>query len=314
MTESRTGGHIPVLAEQTVELLSPRSGETVLDCTAGVGGHAAILAEPLGPSGVIIVNDLDPANLRTSIDRMEALEAGPRVVGWRGNFVDAPRLAREAGLGVDVLLADLGFASTQVDDAERGLSFMRDGPLDMRLDPTGPVTAKQLVNTLPEQELADVLFRFGEERASRRIASKIVEVRGGRTIETTSDLATIVRSVLGGRRHERIDPATRTFQALRIAVNDELGNLGSLLEAIARGAAGVGGSAWLNPGARVAIISFHSLEDRLVKRGFRELVQRGLARAATRRPIEASDAEKGYNPRSRSAKLRVIELADRSAG
>jgi 16S rRNA (cytosine1402-N4)-methyltransferase len=227
------------------------------------------------------------------------------------------------GPGVDCLLADLGFASNQMDDVSRGLAFSGDGPLDMRLDPGADITAERLVNSLPEKELADLIYEFGEERLSRRIARKIVEQRRIEPITTTSGLADLVRrcyprpgpralrgkgpkrpgrkpweSRPGGWRGHRIDPATRTFMALRIAVNDELGSLDSLLEGL---------PGLLNPGGRAAVISFHSLEDRRVKRAYQALRQERGYDLLTRKPVTAEEQETDTNPRSRSAKMRVIQ-------
>lgn len=309
--------HIPVLLAETLGFLAPRPGETALDATVGLGGHARAIAERLGTAGTLILNDADPANLAAGSALVAAVPSPPRIVEFRGNFADAPRRMVEAGLRADLALADLGFSSNQVEAASRGLSFSREGPLDMRLDPSGPLTAAALVNTLSEQELGEIIRDHGEERRWRQVARKLVAERGVSPIETTTRLAAIVRSVVGPNRGEsRIDPATRTFQALRIAVNDELGSLRSLLESVTRAAAALGregGSGggeriWLRGGARIGIIAFHSLEDRLVKQVFGELVSRGLARRLGRWPIEASEAERVSNPRSRSAKMRLIQL------
>lgn len=304
--------HIPVLLAETVDLLAPRTGQTVLDATAGLGGHASALAQHLGPTGTLILFDLDPGNLAHAAERVRAIgPAAPRVIAHHASFADAPRLLAAAGLSADVVLADLGFASPQMDDPSRGLSFMREGPLDMRLNPAAPITAAELVATLPERELAELLRDFGEEPAARSIAQKIVRHRAGAPISTTADLASIVRSVVPRRPGVSIDPATKTFQALRIAVNDELGNLDRLLEAVRRGAALAAGPAhagWLAPGARVGVITFHSLEDRRVKLAFASLVESGLAEHVTRKPVTPSDPEVAANPRSRSAKLRVLRL------
>ena len=255
---------------------------------------------------------------------------------FNASFADAPRLLR-AGLApspdtgaqarpippVNVLLADLGFASNQIDTPERGFSFSRNGPLDMRLNPAAPITASELVNTMPERELAELIRDLAEEPwpAASAIARKLVQARAAGPISTTAELAAIIRSALPPRRHgsPSIDPATRTFQALRIAVNDELGSLASLLEGIRRSAAMLvsssGGSGtlappgWLAPGARIGIISFHSLEDRPVKQAFSNLVQHGLAADLTRRPAVATDDEIAANPRSRSAKFRAVRIA-----
>lgn len=318
--------HVPVLMEEVLAVLDPRPGEIALDCTAGLGGHSAAIGARLGPAeggGTLILCDLDPTNLAAAGERVRQLPAPPKVIEWYTNFADAPRrmLAANGGLAADVVLADLGFSSNQMESAQRGFSFMREGPLDMRLDPSGPVTAAQLVNTLPASELEQIIREYGEERHARAIAQKLVEARRDEPITTTARLAAIVRSVVGPRGGgASIDFATRTFQALRIAVNDELGNLHALLDAVERAAralkAGSGGEkgrdgVWLSPGARVAIIAFHSLEDRLVKRAFARLVEQGLAVSLTKKPVEASEDEVARNPRARSAKLRAIRLAGR---
>lgn len=290
-------------------MLAPKQGQTLLDCTAGLGGHAAAIAKSMG-AGTIVLNDSDPGNLSRASLAVTAAAPSVRVVTFHGNFADAPRRLSEQGLGADMVLADLGFSSNQVETAGRGFSFQRDGPLDMRLDPTSPVTAADLVASTPERELARLIREFGDEPAAGKIARKLVDSRRSGPISTTGQLAELIRSVVG-RRPGSIDPATKTFQALRIAVNDELGSLSSLLAAVERGArvAASGGAGWLNQGARVAIISFHSLEDRLVKQGFASLVAAGAALALTRRPMEGSESEVAENPRARSAKLRGIQVA-----
>ncbi|HYE01867.1 MAG TPA: 16S rRNA (cytosine(1402)-N(4))-methyltransferase RsmH [Phycisphaerales bacterium] len=307
--------HLPVLRAETLDLLAPRPGETALDCTAGLGGHAAELARRLGPSGTLVLCDLDPGNLEQARARVLGTAEPPRVVVLRGSFAEAPRRLVEQGLRADVVLADLGFSSNQVESAERGLSFQRDGPLDMRLDPSGPLTAADLVNTAPASELAQIIRELGEERHARAVAEKIVRERRAGPIQTTARLAALVRSVVGkysGGAPAGIDHATRTFQALRLAVNDELGHLRALLDSLERAARTSGdpeaAPSWLAPGARVAIISFHSLEDRPVKQAFARLVEAGSAEPLTRRPVTASDAERLENPRSRSAKLRALRL------
>ncbi len=307
-----TSAHIPVLLDQTLDLLAPQPGETVLDCTVGLGGHAVALASRLGPTGVLVINDLDQGNLTSAAERLSQIEDPPRVVSLQGNFAEAPRKLAELGLHASVVLADLGFASPQVDDPSRGFSFMREGPLDMRLDPSAAVSAAELVNQAGEQELVSILREFGEERQALRIARKLVAARTETPISTTTQLASLIHEAVGPRRpQDRIDPATRTFQALRIAVNDEIGSLERLLDAVRRAAAAPAGS-WLTPDARIGVISFHSLEDRPVKNCFRDLTASGLARALTRKPVTASNAESAANPRSRSAKLRAIQLNTRS--
>lgn len=302
--------HIPVLLSEVLAVLDPRPGEVYLDCTAGLGGHAAAIAPRLGPTGTVVLVDLDPGNLAAATDRIRALPDAPRILAQRGNFAEAPFRLEALGLRANLVLADLGFASPQVDDPARGLSFQTEGPLDMRLDPQGPVTAADLVNRLDEAELERILREFGEERESRRIAQKLSRERVREPITTTTRLAAIVRGVVGPRHPGGVDPATRTFQALRIAVNDEIGNLDALLHHVDRGArrAAAAPNSWLAPAARVAVIAFHSLEDRPVKRAFESLVKAAHAANATDGLVTASDAELAVNPRARSAKLRVIRL------
>jgi 16S rRNA (cytosine1402-N4)-methyltransferase len=300
-------GHVPVLLEACLRVLDPKPGEVYVDCTAGLGGHAAAVAEKLG-EGEVVLNDADPLNMAVASERVRSL--GVRVRVLTGNFAEVPNRLAAAGVRADMVLADLGFASTQVDDPSRGFSFSRDGPLDMRMDPSLPVSAADLVNGLPEAELAELIRRYGEERAARRIASKLVRARAERPILTTARLADLVRSAAGGRGDGGIDPATRTFQALRIAVNDEIGSLEALLEAAVRDAERISNNQpteWLKPGARFAVISFHSLEDRPVKRAMERLERLG-AEDLTGGAVTAGDEEVSANPRARSAKLRAARL------
>ncbi len=337
--------HIPVLLREVVELLAPRSGETVIDCTAGLGGHAAAMAERVGAGGSVVLFDLDAGNLQASARRLAALPSPPRVVTHHGSFAEVGRVMGSGG-GVSgaarglrleggketslacaqgavglgavgqgaVLLADLGFASSQVDDAGRGFSFMREGPLDMRLNPLAPISASELVHSMGEQELMELIRDVGEEPQpiARRIAAKVVQERKVGPILTTVRLAEIVRAALpaGLAARNAIHPATKTFQALRIAVNDEIGSLQRLLDSIGRAAqqGAAGKDSWLAPGARVGIISFHSLEDRPVKQCFADLAERGLVEPVTKKPVTAGAEEVAANPRSRSAKLRVVRL------
>ncbi len=297
--------HRPVLPAETLDLLDPQPGETMVDCTVGQGGHAAGLSASLGAAGTIIGFDVDPGALAVAADRLRETPAAFEPV--RDNFVRVAHHMARLDRRADVVLADLGFSSHQMADPARGLSFGHDGPLDMRLDPDGPVTAAELVATMPEQELADVISQYGQEPLARKIARLVVQTRGHGPITSTTQLADIVVEAYGNRaRSSRRHPATRTFMALRIAVNDELAALEALLGHIADGAAEAGRGGWLSAGARIAIISFHSLEDRMVKRAFAQLAERGLAERLTRRPVTAGDEEVAVNPRSRSAKLRVI--------
>lgn len=331
-------GHAPVLPDEIVELLQPEPGQTYVDLTMGRGGHAAMMAEILGPTGTIVGCDLDASNLAFARERLESPPDAPTVHTFHGNFADAPGFLRQQGIVADMMLADLGFASTQIDDASRGFSFRRDGPLDMRLDADhGRVTAAMIVNESSEQELVDLIFRYGEEPLARKIARAILEAREERPILQTARLAQLVRSVYGRRaRTSRVDPATRVFMALRIATNDELGSLERLWESISRTVAaglhdpadvspdhGVPGDAsadgrhdpadsfsggWFRLGARLAVISFHSLEDRICKRAIADLVSRDMASRLTRKPIVATQDEVARNPRSRSAKMRAVRL------
>ncbi|MCA9293311.1 MAG: 16S rRNA (cytosine(1402)-N(4))-methyltransferase RsmH [Phycisphaerales bacterium] len=306
--------HEPVLLDAVVHWLAPPAGGVVLDCTAGDGGHASALGRRLGPGGTVVLCDLDPGCLAKAAGAVrQAVGAEVRVVEINASYAETPRRLVDLGLSADRVIADLGFSSRQMDDGARGFSFRREGPLDMRFGTSGP-TAADLVNTLPERELADLLHDLGEERKARAIAAKIVAERAREPIRTTGALAKIVRAVVapfGRGPEQKIDPATRTFQALRIAVNDELGNLDALLSAVTRQASqrasGAGGG-WLGPDARVGIIAFHSLEDRRVKQAFGALADRSCARVLTKKPIEATPEEVERNARSRSAKLRVIEL------
>lgn len=326
--------HIPVLAERVIELLDPQPGEVYVDATAGLGGHAATIAARVGSTGTVVLNDLDAGNLERAAARVRGeadwevesdgrRDAAPtgefkgRLVTIHGSFAALPRRMEAEGLRADVVLADLGFASNQVDDPARGLSFREDGPLDMRLDQSHGMTAAEVVNETPERELADLIYQLGEERASRRIASAIVTRRRERRFERTADLAEVVRRAAGPapKGRKRIDQATRTFQAIRIAVNGELDALETFLSEVERGARrAVEGGSWLSPGARVGVISFHSLEDRPVKRAFQALAEAGLAERVTRKPAVADEDESGANPRSRSAKFRVVRISPQELG
>lgn len=305
-------GHVPVLPAEVLDTLRPKPGEVMLDCTLGRSGHASLIAPRLAPGGRYVGLDVDPANLEYA---RGVLKSAPIQIDLvKSNFAHARAVLDSLGIGrVDLVLADLGFASSQMSDPARGFSFQLDGPLDMRLDPELSETAADLVNTLSERDLADLIYRYGEERLSRKIARKVVEERGCSPILTTQALAQVVRRAYpapgkhsGRSGKPRIDPATRTFMALRIAVNEELGALERLLGGL---------PGLVGPGGRVAIISFHSLEDRLVKHAFADLDRTGQARRLTRKPLTAGDAERGANPRSRSAKLRGIEwVGDSSKG
>jgi 16S rRNA (cytosine1402-N4)-methyltransferase len=301
-------GHIPVLLGEILRALAPKAGDVYVDLTAGRGGHASAVTESIAPDGMPVLFDLDRGNLEFACQRVA--QAGARApIAVHGSFVSVGRELESRGLRANMVLADLGFASTQVDDADRGLSFMRDGPLDMRLDASSGMTAAELLATASERDLADIIARFGEEPLARRIAAKIVASRTLAPIKTTAQLADLVRESYGSRAHtSRMHPATKTFQALRIAVNDEMGALDALLDSIQRAAerAHEGRPSWLAPGARIAIIGFHSLEDRLVKQAFATLRKSGLASEILSGAVVATDNEAAVNPRARSAKLRAV--------
>ena len=311
-SDAPSPGHAPVMPEEILAALAVRPGGVVLDCTAGRGGHASLLGATAGPTGTVILCDLDPGNLAFAAERVRSAGVG-RVVTLQGSFARAPRDLVREGFAANAVLADLGVASTQIDTAERGFSFLADGPLDMRMDPSGPVSAADLVATATESELARIIAEFGEEPLARRIAQKIVRMRAESPIHTTAELAGLVRDAYGSRAaSSRNHPATRTFQALRIAVNDELGALDGLLRQIGEAAKAVAEcrSTWLAPGAKVAFLTFHSLEDRRVKRAFAELVRDGLGTLPARTPEIPTEVEIATNPRSRSAKLRVVTVGD----
>jgi len=282
--------HVSVLRDEAVAWLNPQPGGVFVDGTLGAGGHASALAERVGPKGCVIGIDRDSAALDAAQSHLSGLPI--RLV--QANFCDLPEVLAAMGIDlVDGVLLDLGVSSDQLADVSRGFSFDSDGPLDMRFDPTEGEPAWRLLNRLSADHLADLIYSHGEEKYSRRIARRIVEVRRDSPIRTARELAAIVRQCVPRGRTERIDPATRTFQALRIAVNDELKSLEIALRRIPR---------CLRPQGRLAIISFHSLEDRRVKEAFRDDPR---YETLTRKPVRPSEAEVAANPRSRSAKLRV---------
>lgn len=288
--------HIPVLLDDVLTGLAPQPGNTVLDGTLGRGGHAAALAARIGAKGHLVACDRDPAALEGSRALLEAS-------GTPCTLIHSPfscvfdQLSPEWRF--DAVLLDLGVSSPQLDTPDRGFSFMQNGPLDMRMDPTCGPSAREYVAQLSETELADVIYRYGEERFSRKIAKSITERRRKAPINTTEDLATLVRQTIMG--HSPIDKATRTFQALRILVNDELGELERFLDKI---------PSVMRPGGRLGIISFHSLEDRIVKLRFRDWKQDKIGHVLTKKPIIASEQESWRNARARSAKLRIIEFLE----
>ncbi len=299
--------HIPVLSREVVDFLAPAPGQWIVDCTLGGGGHTAALLE----RGATVVSlDQDPEAIQTSSQRLGGFLGRFRPV--LANFRDVGRVLDELGVPpLQGALIDAGVSSRQLDDPQKGFSFMHDGPLDMRMSPTGPVTAADIVNTWSEERIAEILFMLGEEQASRRIAARIVRERTARPFTRTLELAECIARVVPKRG--RIHPATRSFQALRIAVNGELDALSAALEAL---------EPRLALGGRIAVISFHSGEDRIVKNFFRDRASEWLDRPEwpaprrnpkyslkllTPRPVIAGEEEQATNPRSRSAKLRVAE-------
>ncbi|HWZ50798.1 MAG TPA: 16S rRNA (cytosine(1402)-N(4))-methyltransferase RsmH [Granulicella sp.] len=290
--------HVPVLLEEALQYLNVRPGSVIVDATLGLAGHSAEIARRLGAKGRLICFDRDPEAMAQAKLLLEqvAAELGsemPQVVFEPRAFSEAA--AAIAPNSLDGLLADFGVSSLQLDEAHRGFSFRSEGPLDMRMDTRSGETAEQVVNQEDENNLADLIYEFGEERRSRRIARAIVRAR---PITTTAELARVVAAAAPAMKGDKIHPATRTFQALRIRVNNELGEIRSLLESA---------PSLLKPGGRLALISFHSLEDRLVKDAFREAARNKVYEVLTKKPVVASEQEEMRNPRSRSAKLRAVE-------
>ncbi|RMF50225.1 MAG: 16S rRNA (cytosine(1402)-N(4))-methyltransferase RsmH [Anaerolineae bacterium] len=300
--------HIPVLYQQVLEALHPQAGGRYVDGTLGAGGHAQGILQASRPDGLLLGLDVDPQALAIAKERLHPF--GERVILRQASYTSLQEVLQSLGWhGVDGILLDLGVSSMQLDTAERGFSFRQDAPLDMRFSPSSPQTAADLVNTLPEADLADILYRYGEERRARQVARAIVAAR---PLYTTRQLAEVVaRATRSGK--PGIHPATRTFQALRMAVNQELQNIERVLPQAVEA---------LNTGGRLAIISFHSLEDRIVKhylrRESRDCVcppeqpictcqHKAALRILTRKPVTATDEECAQNPRARSAKLRVAE-------
>jgi 16S rRNA (cytosine1402-N4)-methyltransferase len=302
--------HVPVLYREVLDFLQPRSGGRYIDGTLGAGGHTAGILEASAPDGQVLAFDRDREAIRFARERLDHF--GDRLHTVHASYGAMAELAPEVGFKrVDGVLLDLGLSSRQLEDPERGFSFLQDGPLDMRFDTTHGVTAATLVNRLPEKELADLFWRYGEEQNSRRYARAIV---ANRPLQTTRELAELIEEAAPkAARRRRIHPATQVFQALRIAVNDELGELERGLPAAID---------LLRSGGRVAVISFHSLEDRYVKNQFRDLARDcvcpprqpvctcdtvPVVRLVTRKAIKAGESEVSENPRSRSARLRVAE-------
>ncbi len=285
-------GHVPVLLKEAIDFLAVKRGGTYLDATVGLGGHSCEIAKRLGAPGHLIGFDKDPAALERAREKLTALDEPPEITLIHGSFAEVAE--RIAPASLDGLMADLGVSSLQLGDAARGFSFQAEGPLDMRMNPMSGETAEQVVNHLDERKLADVIYEFGEERRSRRIARAIVR---SRPIRTTQHLVEVISTAARSMKHERIHPATRTFQALRIFVNRELDDLKALLDATPR---------VLKPGGRLVVISFHSLEDRIVKDALRGGKDKYFS-VLMKKPLTASEEEMDRNPRSRSAKMRAAE-------
>lgn len=293
--------HIPVLIDEVIKSLKPGRGGIFVDCTLGEGGHAEEILRLSSPDGLLIGIDQDVDALRSARERLK--KYGERVKIVHDNFKNINKILEGRGIdGLDGILFDLGVSTSQLMNPFRGFSFRTDGPLDMRMDRVGDITAESLVNGLSEEELVKIIREFGEERYALKIANAIVRERKKERITSTLQLAEIIRyAIPRSRVYARIDPATRTFQALRIAVNDELEILRKAV---------VDASAMLRPGGRICIITFHSLEDRIVKHTFRKLSKgdgKQILKIITGRPIRPTLMEQESNPRSRSAKLRVAE-------
>jgi 16S rRNA (cytosine1402-N4)-methyltransferase len=293
-------GHVSVLLKEAIDFLAVRRGGTYIDATLGLGGHSFEIARRLGPQGHLIGFDKDTHAIELARQRLSRIggDDRPKITLLHGSYAEVPQHVPAAS--ADGLLADLGVSSLQFGDAARGFSFQAEGPLDMRMDPQGERTADQVVNRMREEDLANVIYEFGEERRSRRIARAIVRAR---PIGTTAHLAQVISAALRSMKRdhgarEKIHPATRSFQAIRIFVNRELDDLKALLEAAPR---------VLKPGGRLVVISFHSLEDRMVKDAVREGARDGRYSVLTKKPFTATQEEIDRNPRSRSAKLRAAE-------
>ncbi|MGD0182607.1 MAG: 16S rRNA (cytosine(1402)-N(4))-methyltransferase RsmH [Terriglobales bacterium] len=291
----REAGHVPVLLKEAIDFLAIKRGGTYIDATVGLGGHSFEIAKRLGALGHLIGLDKDPAALEVARAKLVFEQDAPEITLLHGSFSE---IGKRFGFAkADGLLADIGVSSLQLNDAARGFSFQAEGPLDMRMNPQAERTAEQVVNQVDEVTLANLIYEFGEERRSRRIARAIVR---SRPIRTTAQLAEVISAAARpmNQAERRIHLATRTFQALRIFVNDELRDLQALLDAAPQ---------LLKPGGRVVIISFHSLEDRIVKDALREGVKQGYYKLLTKKPVIAGEEEIDRNPRSRSAKLRAAE-------
>ena len=290
--------HVPVMLKEVLEGLQVKPGSVVIDGTLGFAGHSKEILKLIRPGGKLIGIDQDQDALRQAKINLSA--ESPDIHLVHHNFVEIDQILKNLGIkNVNAILLDLGISSFQIDSPERGFSLRKEGPLDMRMDVSGTFKASDIINTYTESDLADILKNFGEERFSRRIAKFIVEERKKTTIQTTTHLAQIVVRALGIRgKSQKIHPATRTFQALRIVVNDELNRLALTIDRAV---------SLLKKHGRLAVISFHSLEDRIVKTRFRELAKEKKVQLVTKKPLYPTEEEISINPRSRSARLRVAE-------
>lgn len=304
-----TAAHIPVLLEEVLTTLSPHAGDCIVDATVGLGGHSALIAKQIGPGGKLYAFDQDADNLQRAEQNLSAYR--DHITFIRSNFAHLHDCLQEQGVSqIDGILFDIGVSSVHFDDAQRGFSFSKEGPLDMRMDTSQNLTAAEVVNQFSEKRIADIIYTYGEERASRKIAREIVKHRGANPFTTTTQLAELIKDIFP--HSKGIHPATKTFQALRIYVNHELDVLQEGLKQAFE---------LLKPGGRMVVISFHSLEDRIVKNMFRAWSRRCScpddairctcdktpeADLITKKPLVATDAEVEQNPRSRSAKLRAL--------
>jgi 16S rRNA (cytosine1402-N4)-methyltransferase len=305
------GQHLPVLLAEVLDVLQPQPGSVLVDATVGWAGHSAALLARLGPTGRLVGTDLDPDNLPRAQERLASL--GLPFSLHHGNFAGLPTVLATEGIEtVDGILADLGMSSMQVDDPERGFSYVRNGPLDMRMDRTRGRTAAQLLETISHEELVSALRELGDEPDADRVTRAILSARDHGELQSTRDLSRVICAAVPSTKDKawrlhpkpgkwQLHPAARTFQTLRILVNRELANLDRLLRVLPQ---------LLRPGGRAAIISFHSGEDRLVKAAFREGLRSGVYRDISSEPLRASDEERQANPRSRSAKLRWAERGE----
>lgn len=290
--------HQPVMLKEAISFLNLKPGNIVLDATLGGGGHARQILKKISPNGKLIGLDADEAALKLAADALKDYHGSFILINE--NFRNLDRaLSKENIKSLDAALFDIGISSYQLEDGSRGFSMKSDARLDMRMDRALKISAYDIVNRLKEKDLSDIIEKFGEERLHNRIARHIAQARSGKPIETTGELAEIIRKAVGFRyKNSRIDPATRTFQALRIVVNDELA---ALEEGIKKAVP------WLSPAARIAVISFHSLEDRIVKNLFRGYAALGVLKIITKKPMRPAQEEVISNPRSRSGRLRIAE-------